>query len=36
MKIQFLNLQDVTAYRELRLQALSESPFNFIAIGEGS
>lgn len=29
MKIRFLNSQDVKAYRELRLQALSESPTAF-------
>ncbi len=29
MKIRFLNLQDVTAYRKLRLQALRESPTAF-------
>lgn len=29
MKIRFLNLQNVTAYRELRLQALSESATAF-------
>ena len=28
-KIRFLNLHDVTAYRELRLQALKESPMAF-------
>ncbi|MGF2038026.1 MAG: N-acetyltransferase family protein [Nostoc sp. CmiVER01] len=31
MKIRFLNSQDVAAYRELRLQALSESPTAFIS-----
>ncbi|HIK16351.1 MAG TPA: GNAT family N-acetyltransferase [Leptolyngbyaceae cyanobacterium M33_DOE_097] len=29
MKIRFLNTQDVTAYRDLRLQALKESPIAF-------
>jgi hypothetical protein len=32
-KIRFLTSQDVVAYRELRLQALRESPTAFASIG---